>query len=51
MAETLNLANSHDPLSFKYEITQFPDGQQSLRIIESGYDTYESLKQNTTRYF
>lgn len=48
MAETLNLANSHDPLSFKYEITQFPDGQQSLRIIESGYDTYESLKQNTT---
>jgi ribose-phosphate pyrophosphokinase len=46
MAETLNLVNPNDILSFKYEISKFPDGQQSLRLIESGYDTFDSLKKN-----
>jgi len=46
MAETLNLVNPNDILSFKYEISKFPDGQQSLRLIESGYDTLDSLKKN-----
>jgi ribose-phosphate pyrophosphokinase len=44
MAETLNLVNSNDSLSFKYEISRFPDGQQSLRLIEDGYNTFESLR-------
>jgi ribose-phosphate pyrophosphokinase len=44
MAETLNLVNSNDSLSFKYEISRFPDGQQSLRLIEDGYNTFQSLR-------
>ncbi len=44
MAEILNLVNPKDKLSFKYEISRFPDGQQSLRLIEDGYDTFDSLK-------
>jgi ribose-phosphate pyrophosphokinase len=32
MAETLNLVNPNDVLSLKYEISRFPDGQQSLTI-------------------
>jgi ribose-phosphate pyrophosphokinase len=44
MAETLNLVNPNDNLSFKYEISRFPDGQQSLRLIEGGYNTFESLR-------
>ena len=43
MAETLNLVNPEDSLSFKYEISRFPDGQQSLRLIEDGYNTFQSL--------
>ena len=46
MAETLNLVNSNDSLSFKYEISKFPDGQQSLRLVESGYNTFHSLSNN-----
>jgi ribose-phosphate pyrophosphokinase len=46
MAETLNLVNPNDILSFKYEISRFPDGQQSLRLIEGGYNTFHSLKEN-----
>jgi len=44
MAEILNLVNPKDSLSFKYEISRFPDGQQSLRLIEDGYNTFNSLK-------
>jgi ribose-phosphate pyrophosphokinase len=46
MAEILNLVNLNDILSFKYEISRFPDGQQSLRLIEEGYNTFNSLKEN-----
>ena len=44
MAETLNLANPNDIFSFKYEISHFPDGQQSVRLIENGYNTFQSLR-------
>jgi ribose-phosphate pyrophosphokinase len=44
MAELLNLVNPNDYLSFKYEISRFPDGQQSVRLIEDGYNTFESLR-------
>ena len=44
MAETLNLVNPNDIFSFKYEISRFPDGQQSLRLIEDGYNTFQSLR-------
>lgn len=46
MAETLNLVNGGDNLSFKYEISKFPDGQQSLRLVEDGVNTFYSLKNN-----
>jgi len=46
MAEVLNLVNPNDSLSFKYEISKFPDGQQSLRLIEDGYNTFYSLREN-----
>jgi ribose-phosphate pyrophosphokinase len=46
MAEVLNLVNPNDSLSFKYEVSKFPDGQQSLRLIEDGYNTFHSLKEN-----
>lgn len=35
MAETLNLVNPSDKLSVKYRVNRFPDGQQSLDILES----------------
>ena len=38
MAETLNLVNPDDKLSCKYEISRFPDGQQSIRIIEPTHE-------------
>jgi ribose-phosphate pyrophosphokinase len=44
MAETLNLVNPEDKLSCKYKISKFPDGQQSITIIEDGYDTFDRLK-------
>jgi ribose-phosphate pyrophosphokinase len=50
MAETLNLVNSNDSLSFKYEISRFPDGQQSLRLIEDGYNTFESLRDSDSAH-
>jgi ribose-phosphate pyrophosphokinase len=46
MAEVLNLVNPNDILSFKYEISKFPDGQQSLRLVEEGYNTFHSLENN-----
>ena len=46
MVEVLNLVNPNDILSFKYEISKFPDGQQSLRLIEEGYNTFHSLEKN-----
>ncbi len=48
MAETLNLVNPNDVLSCKYEISRFPDGQQSIRILEHNYCTYYSLREQTT---
>lgn len=49
MAETLNLVNQNDIFSCKYEISQFPDGQQSIRILERTGATFKSLKdQNIT---
>ena len=47
MAETLNLVNPKDKLSCGYEISRFPDGQQSLRIIEDNYYTLNMLKNQT----
>jgi ribose-phosphate pyrophosphokinase len=47
MAETLNLVNPDDVLSCGYEISRFPDGQQSIRIIERNYDTFLSLRDRT----
>jgi ribose-phosphate pyrophosphokinase len=47
MAETLNLVNPDDVLSCGYEISRFPDGQQSIRIIERNYDTFLSLSDRT----
>lgn len=44
MAFTLNLVNPDDVLSCKYEISRFPDGQQSIRILEHNYTTYLSLR-------
>ena len=44
MAETLNLVNPNDIFTFKYEISRFPDGQQSLRLVEGGYNTFQSLR-------
>ena len=44
MAETLNLVNPNDRFTFKYEISRFPDGQQSLRLVEGGYNTFQSLR-------
>ena len=44
MEKTLNLVNPNDVLSCKYEISKFPDGQQSIRIIEHDYTTYYSLR-------
>jgi ribose-phosphate pyrophosphokinase len=50
MAETLNLVNPNDILSFKYEISRFPDGQQSLRLIEDGYNTFKSLRDSDSAH-
>jgi len=47
MAETLNLVNPEDSLSCKYEISKFPDGQQTLKVIEGVYNTFYSLKNNS----
>tara|TARA_B100000900_G_C20485448_1_gene677274 strand:- start:3 stop:908 length:906 start_codon:yes stop_codon:yes gene_type:complete len=43
MAETLNLVHPEDPLSCKYEISKFPDGQQTLKILNEGHNI-SSLK-------
>ena len=48
MAETLNLVNPDDVLSCKYEISRFPDGQQSIRILQHNYNTFYSLKEQPT---
>jgi ribose-phosphate pyrophosphokinase len=47
MAETLYLVNHEDKLSCKYKISKFPDGQQSITIIEDGYNTFDRLKGQT----
>jgi len=49
MVELLNLVNPEDQLSCKYEISKFPDGQQSVRIIENNHDTFENLRGQTHR--
>ena len=41
--ETLNLANPNDPLSLKYAISSFPDGQQSIRILENVGMKYQDM--------
>lgn len=38
MSETLNLVNPKDSLSCKYEISKFPDGQQSLKVTTPVYN-------------
>ncbi len=43
MEVTLNLVNPNDPLSCGYEISRFPDGQQSIRIVDKNYYTINSL--------
>jgi ribose-phosphate pyrophosphokinase len=48
MAELLNLVKQDDILSCGYEVSKFPDGQQSIRIVESGYTTYLSLRDQKT---
>jgi ribose-phosphate pyrophosphokinase len=48
MSDTLNLVNPDDVLSCKYEISRFPDGQQSIRILEHNYETYLSLRDQKT---
>jgi len=48
MAETLNLVNQDDVLSCKYEISKFPDGQQSVKIVEHQYNTFLSLRDRTS---
>jgi ribose-phosphate pyrophosphokinase len=50
VAEVLNLVNPNDYLSFKYEISRFPDGQQSLRLIEDGYNTFKSLRDSDSAH-
>lgn len=47
MVETLNLVNPDDVLSCKYEISKFPDGQQSVKIVEHQYNTFLSLRDRT----
>ena len=44
MVETLNLVNPDDVLSCKYEISRFPDGQQSIRILQ-----HDNIKRNQTK--
>lgn len=49
MAETLNLVNPKDSLSCSYEISRFPDGQQSVKIIETNLTNFKILsKQSIT---
>jgi ribose-phosphate pyrophosphokinase len=48
MAETLNLVNPDDVLSCKYEISKFPDGQQSVKIVEHQYNTFLALRDRTS---
>jgi ribose-phosphate pyrophosphokinase len=48
MADTLNLVNPDDVLSCKYEISRFPDGQQTIRILEHNYTKYSSLREQKT---
>jgi ribose-phosphate pyrophosphokinase len=48
MSELLNLVNPSDKISCKFEISRFPDGQQSIRIIEDGYNTYYALRNQKT---
>jgi len=50
MAETLNLVNPNDIFTFKYEISRFPDGQQSIRLIENGYNTFGSLRESDKQH-
>lgn len=48
MADILNLVNPDDVLSCKYEISRFPDGQQTIRILEHNYTKYSSLREQNT---
>lgn len=43
MAETLNLANPKDSLSFGFKISRFPDGQQTVDLVEKNSDTFYEL--------
>lgn len=47
MAETLNLVNKPDSLSCHYEIIMFPDGQQTLNLVEQFYTFYSLREQQT----
>lgn len=48
----INLVNPNDIYSFKYEVSHFPDGQHSLKLIESEdrYYTFDSLKQHAKKH-
>lgn len=50
MAETLNLVNPQDKLSVNYRINRFPDGQQSIDILETEVpvSTFHQLRNQTT---
>jgi ribose-phosphate pyrophosphokinase len=50
MAETLNLVDPHDKLSVKYRISRFPDGQQTVDILETEtpVSTFHMLKTQNT---
>jgi len=41
---TLNLANPNDQFSIKYEISSFPDGQQSIKLLPGTYTSYDTIK-------
>lgn len=43
MAELLNLVNPEDKLSLKYKISRFPDGQQTLDLIEPYFNHNKTI--------
>jgi phosphoribosylpyrophosphate synthetase len=45
MSSVLNLVKQDDVLSCEYEVSRYPDGQQSIRIVESKHITYQSLRE------
>jgi ribose-phosphate pyrophosphokinase len=48
----INLVNPNDIYSFKYEISHFPDGQHSFKLIESEsrYYTFDVLREHAKKH-